>query len=88
LLKTLLIMVTWLQGGPVVQTQALETPQECRAAAESVAHMIKMQAQTNMTSPHNELTVSRDEKTGEWKLATGVMGREVARLRCSDSHVN
>jgi hypothetical protein len=45
--------------------------------------MIKMQAQTNMFSPHNELTVSRDEKTGGWKLATGVIGREVARLSCA-----
>ncbi len=82
MIKTLLIVVTWLQSGPVVQTQTLESAQECRAAAEAAAQMIKLQAQTNMTSPHNELSAVRDEKTGEWKLSTGAIGRDVARLRC------
>lgn len=82
-IKTLLIVVTWLQGGPLIQTLVLNSPVECRIAAESAVQMIQMQARTNMTSPHNDLTAEKDEKTGEWRLSTGGIGREVARLRCS-----
>jgi hypothetical protein len=84
----MLIVVTWLQTGPVIQTQALASAKECRAAAEASVQMIKAQAQTNMTSPHNQLTASRDEKTGEWTLATGLVGREVARVRCVNLDTN
>lgn len=81
-MKTLLLIVTWLQGAPVVQTQFLESPSECRIAAESVMQMITVQARTNMMPPHGNLVASRDEKTGEWRLSTG-MGRELASLRCT-----
>ena len=81
--KTLLIIVTWLQGGPQVHTLVLNSPVECRIAAESAEQMIKQQARTNMSSPHNDLLADKDEKTGEWRLYTGGIGREVARLQCS-----
>jgi len=83
MIKTLLIAVTWLQGGPQVQTLVLNSPAECRVAAASAAQMIQLQARTNLSSPHNELAIDRDDKTGEWRLSTGAIGREVARLRCS-----
>ena len=81
--KTLLIIVTWLQGGPLVQALVMNSPVECRIAAESAAQMIKQQARTNMSSPHNDLVAGKDEKTGEWRISTGGIGREVASLRCS-----
>lgn len=83
MIKTILLVVTWLQGGPQVQTLVVNSPGECRVAAESAVQMIQLQARTNMTSPHNDLTAEKDEKTGEWRLFTGGIGREVARLRCS-----
>lgn len=82
MIKSLLIVVTWLQAGPSIQTQTLDSTQSCRAAAQSASQMIKLQAQSNMTAPHNELTYAGDDKAGEWTLTTGVIGREVARLRC------
>ena len=84
MLKTMLIVVSSFQGGPLVHTQILESPRACRLAAQTVVLMIQQQARTNITSPHRDLTVDHDEKTGEWRLSTGVIGREVARLRCSD----
>lgn len=82
MLKTLLVVVTWFQSAPLIQTQMMESPHDCRIAAEATVQMIQYQARTNMTSPHNDLSASRDEKTGDWQLSTGVIGREVARLRC------
>lgn len=87
MIKTTLIVLTWLQGAPVVQTQTLESDHACRAVAEATAQMIQRQAQTNMSAPHNALTLSRDEKTDEWTLNTGAIGREVARLRCVEAEV-
>jgi hypothetical protein len=81
-IKTVLVVLTWLQGAPVVQTQTLESPQECRVVAEATVQMMQKQAQTNMMAPHNALTVAHDEKPEEWTLNTGAVGREVARLRC------
>jgi hypothetical protein len=83
MLKTLLLVVTWLQGGPQVQTLTLNSPAECRVSAASAAQMIQLQARTNLNSPHNELAIVQDDKTGEWRLSTGVIGREVARIRCT-----
>ena len=82
MIKTALIVLTWLQGAPVVQTQTLESPQECRAVAEATVQMMQRQAQTNMAAPHNALTLAREEKPDEWTLNTGAIGREVARMRC------
>ena len=83
MLKTVLLVVTWLQGGPQVQTLVFNSPAECRVAAASAAQMIQLQARTNLSSPHNELAIDRDDKTGEWRLSTGAIGREVARIRCT-----
>jgi len=52
------------------------------AAAENASRMIAAQAVTNMTGPHGALKITRDEKTGDWRLSTGVIGREVARIAC------
>jgi hypothetical protein len=84
MLKSLLIVVTWLQGGPVVQTQLLDSPAQCRLAAQSAAQMIQLQARSNLNSPHNELLLTQDPHSREWRLATGTVGREVARLRCAE----
>jgi hypothetical protein len=83
MLKSLLIVVTWLQGGPVVQTQLLDSPAQCRLAAQSAAQMIQLQARSNLNSPHNDLLLTQDPRSREWNLATG-LGREVARLRCAE----
>ena len=82
MIKTMLILVTWLQNGPIIQTQVLDSAHECNVIAESTAQMIKQQAKTNLSSPHNDLTITRDEKSGEWRLGTGMVDREVGRLRC------
>ena len=81
-MKTLLLIVSWIQTGPYVQMQALESVAACKIAATTTARMISMQALTNMTSPHRELTLRKDEKTEDWVLLTGTIGREVARLSC------
>lgn len=81
-MKTLLLIVSWLQSGPYVQVQTLDTPAMCRSAADTTARMIAAQATTNMTSPHNALSIEKNEKTGEWRLTTGAIGREVARISC------
>ena len=81
-MKTLLLIVSWIQSGPHVQVQPLESPAICRSAADATARMIAAQATTNMTSPHNGLKIEKNEKTGEWRLTTGLIGREVARISC------
>lgn len=60
----------------------MESVPACHMAAEATTRMIAAQATTNMTSPHRELTIEKDEKTGEWRLLTGAIGREVARIAC------
>jgi hypothetical protein len=82
-LKVLLLIVSWIQSGPVVQVQPLETIAACQVASAASARMIAAQALTNMTSPHRELTLEKDDKTGDWILLTGAVGREVARISCS-----
>jgi hypothetical protein len=62
--------------------QTLDSVAACKVAATTTARMISMQAVTNMTSPHRALTLSKDEKTDDWVLLTGAIGREVARLSC------
>jgi hypothetical protein len=81
-LKVLLILISWIQSGPVVQVQPLESAGACQVAAAATARMISAQALTNMTSPHRELTLEKEEKTGDWILLTGAIGREVARISC------
>lgn len=80
-MKTLLLIVSWIHSGPYVQVQPLDTPAICMSAADAAARMIAAQATTNMTSPHNALTIEKSE-TGEWRLTTGGIGREVARIAC------
>lgn len=86
LIKTMLIVVSWLQTGPVTQTQVFESIDQCYAIADATAQMIVAQAQTNMTSPHDQFTALRDDKAGEWRLITGVVRREVTRLKCVYIH--
>lgn len=81
-MKVLLLIVSWIQSGPVVQVQPLETVAACQVASAASARMIAAQALTNMASPHRELTLEKDEKTGDWILLTGAIGREVARISC------
>jgi hypothetical protein len=81
-LKTLLLIVSWIQSGPYVQVQSLESVAACQVAAAASARMISAQALTNMTSPHRELTLEKDEKTGDLRLLTGTIGREVSRISC------
>ena len=81
-MKTLLLIVSWIQGGPHVQVQPIESATACLVAAENASRMIAAQALTNMASPHGELKITKDERTGDWRLLTGVIGREVARIAC------
>lgn len=81
-MKMLLILVSWLQAGPAVQVQAIDSAAACQVAAQTSLRMIAAQAKSNMTSPHGDLTLEKDEKTGDWRLVTGVIGREVARVAC------
>ena len=60
----------------------MESLTACVVAAEQASRMIAAQALNNMTSPHGDLKITRDEKTGDWLLSTGVIGREVARIAC------
>jgi hypothetical protein len=84
MLKSLLMVVTWLQDGPVVQTQLLDSPAQCRLVAQSAAQMIQLQARSNLNSPHNDLLLTQDPRSREWSPSTGAVGREVARLRCAE----
>lgn len=81
-MKALLLIVSWIQSGPSVQVQPLESILTCQVAATATARIISEQALTNMTSPHRELTLEKNEKTGDWVLLTGAIGREVARISC------
>lgn len=81
-MKTLLLIVSWIQGGPQVQVLPLESATACVVAAESASRMIAAQALSNMASPHGKLKITKDERTGDWRLSTGVIGREVARIAC------
>jgi hypothetical protein len=83
MLRSLLVVVTWMQGGPAVQTQLLDSPAQCRLAAQSAAQLIQLQAHSNMNAPHNDLLLAQDAAGREWSLSTAI-GREVARLRCAD----
>lgn len=81
-MKALLLIVSWIQTGPVLQVQPLESIAACHVAATASARMISAQAVSNMTSPHRELDLIKEEKTGDWILMTGAIGREVARISC------
>lgn len=81
-MKALLLIVSWIQTGPVVQVQGLETIAACQVVATASARMISAQAVSNMASPHRELELLKDEKTGDWILLTGTIRREVARISC------
>ena len=81
-MKTLLLIVSWIQGGPHVHTQLLESYLACHKAAQTSIRIISAQASTNMTSPHNRLTMEKDPHTDEWRLLTGGIGREVATISC------
>ena len=81
-MKALLLLVSWIQSGPYVQVQPMESVVACHMVAEATTRMIAAQATTNMTSPHRELTIEKDDKTGDWRLLTVAIGREVARIAC------
>lgn len=81
-MKALLLIVSWLQIGPQVQVQPIESVAACQVAAVATARMISAQALTNMNSPHRELILEKEEKTGDWHLLTGSVGREVVRISC------
>jgi hypothetical protein len=81
-MKSLLLIVSWVQGGPYMHTQLLESYLACRKTAEISARIIVAQASTNMASPHNTLVMEKDPHTDEWRLLTGGIGREVARISC------
>ena len=82
MLSTLLVVVTWLPGGPMLHTQLLASPRACQLVAHAAVQMIEQQARTNLTSPHGVLSVVHDPQTQQWRLSTGGISREVARLRC------
>lgn len=81
-MKAILLIVSWIQTGPVSQVQTLESIAACQVAAAESARMISAQAASNMTSPHRKLELVKDEKTGDWILMTGAIGREVVRIAC------
>jgi hypothetical protein len=80
--NALLISVIWLQGSPVLHTQALASVKQCVSAAEAAVQMIQGQALTNMGGGHGALQLVHDDKLNTWTLSTGLVGREVARLQC------
>ena len=82
MLTTMLVVVTWLQGGPILHTQLLASPRACQQAAQAAVQMIEQQARTNLTGPHGVLSVEYKPQNQDWRLSTGGIGREVARLRC------
>jgi hypothetical protein len=51
-------------------------------AAENSSLINALQTLTNMTRPHEELIITKDEKIGDWLASTGVIGREVAGIAC------
>lgn len=81
-MKTLLLMVSWIQTGPILQIETLESIAACNVAATASARMISAQAVSNLTSPHRELVLVKEAKTEDWILMTGAIGREVARISC------
>ena len=81
-MNALLISIIWLQGSPVLHTQALGSVRQCASVAEATIQMIQGQALTNMTGGTNALQIVHDEKLNSWTLSTGTVGREVARLQC------
>ena len=81
-MKAILIIVSWIQSGPFVQVQPVESMQTCQIAAQATSHMIAGQASSNLSSPHRDLTLKIYKKTGELRLLTGTLGREVARISC------
>ena len=44
MLKTMLIVVSWIQSTPMVHTQVLEFPGTCRLADQAAVQMIQQQA--------------------------------------------
>lgn len=65
----------------MIQTQALDSPNQCKAVAEATADMLRLQAKTNLSAPHNQISISKDKDTGALALSTG-MGREIGRVIC------
>ena len=81
-MKILLIITSWPQGGPWIQTQQLQSPAECAIAAEAVVQSIRAQAISNLAGPHSDMLVAFDKKALEWSVTTGGVGREATRVRC------
>lgn len=81
-MKAILLVVSWIQAGPYIQVQPLETLNLCQVTAEATIRMIAAQAKTNMTSAHGDLIVEKEEVTGDWRLMTGTVRREVSRISC------
>ena len=81
-MNALLLSIIWLQGSPVLHTQALPSVKQCVSAAEAAIQMMQGQALTNMGGGHNALQVVHDDKLNMWTLSSGIVGREVARLQC------
>jgi len=81
-MNAFLISIIWLQGSPVMQTQAVTSSRQCTALAEAAIQMVQEQAATNMTGGHSELQIAHDAKTNSWTVKTGITGREMARFQC------
>ena len=81
-MKAILLGVSWIQSGPYVQVQQVDSMEACQVAAEETSRMIAGQALSNMTGPHRNLTLVTDEKSGELRLLTDTIGREVIRISC------
>lgn len=81
---TLLIIVSWFGHGPVVTTQRLESPFECKAVLLTASESIRSLAATNLVTLHKELVVRYDKDGLQATLTVPTSGREVARLACVD----
>ena len=79
----LLITSVWLQGAPLIQTLPMTTLAQCIDAAENTVAIVRSQAMSNMIGGAGDLQLSRDDKTHDWRLATGTVGREVEIGRAS-----
>jgi hypothetical protein len=80
-MKAILIVVTWLQVGPVVSMTPMHSIVACRAAAELAIHSIQRSAAGNLTIAHQDLVIERHARETAW-TATTPRGRHVARVEC------
>ena len=82
-MKTILIITTWMMSmGPTVVVQPLDSMNACRSGMQAAAEMLRGQALSNLTGPHNRLVLENGQNPDELLLRTPLASKEMARLRC------